>query len=351
MILVRNLLNRYLPPNHPAMMKISPNSRELKYIVHLASMYIFSVPITTHILKLSLDETFIINDYEFTKLDSLLLILFILAIVSANIYSIVTDSRHKLTMLITGGFLSAVTMIQLVVLLFNVEMIVFGKPWNASVSIVEVCITGVFSIILLISAAYFEKDKSQKTIGLSNDPIEFLSIQYWVDYIEKLDRKLAFLLGLACSLLLVVPVCGFLYLAGLLLLDETHMDFNRMRLLGWIGIVGMQGSVISMLLSLRRFEIISRQQNNLGLFINALVRPFIGLSFAHLTFFMLESGLLQDAKPTMKNVSQNDLIYSFNYHVSIAFIAGFTERIARVIQPVVQESKQKESEKKPPSSK
>ena len=32
------------------------------------------------------------------------------------------------------------------------------------------------------------------------------------------------------------------------------------------------------------------------------------------------------------------MIYSFNYHVSIAFIAGFTERIAKVIQPFTRES-------------
>ncbi|WP_421765463.1 hypothetical protein [Ekhidna sp.] len=315
-------------------MNISRRSRELKMMIHLISMYIFSVPITTHILKLALGETFIINGYSFTRFDSLLLIFIILVIVSTNIYSIVTDKQHKLTMLITGSFLSAVTMIQLVVLLFNVEMIVFGDIWDPVVSVVEVCITGSFSVLLLLSAAYFHPGKSVESLK-SDKEIKFsFSFLTILNYINKLDQRIAFLLGIIFSLALSIPLCAMFYLLGNVLLNEFIMDPQRMKLLGWIGIVGMQGSIISMLLNLRRFEKVAKSQDNLSLFINALVRPFIGLSFAHLSFFMLESGLMQDVKLINGNsFSDGQLIYSFNYHVSIAFIAGFTERIARVIQP------------------
>ncbi|MEP1032516.1 hypothetical protein [Ekhidna sp.] len=316
-------------------MKISPDSRALKMIIHLVSIYIFSVPITTHILKLALNETFCINEACFDDLQSLLLIFFILLIVSTNIYSIVTDSKHKLAMLVTGGFLSAVTMIQLVVILFDVEMEVFSRSWETHISIIEACITGTFSIILLVAAAYI-KDTSLDGHGHAKAFDIKVNLSVIVAYINGLDRRIAFLLGIFTSIVVAIPSCAVLYLLGGVLLDENMMNSERMKLLGWIGIVGMQGSVISMLLSLRRFEKIANNTDNISLFINALVRPFIGLSFAHLTFFMLESGLLQDSN--LGNISDrlkegNGLIYSFNYHVSIAFIAGFTERIARVIQP------------------
>ncbi len=236
-------------------------------------------------------------------------------------------------MLVTGGFLSAVTMIQLVVIFFDVKMEVFSRNWETNISIVETFITGTFSIILLVGAAYF-KDTSVS----SGDDKVFnvkLSLGSIIKFINSLDPKIAFLMGILCSIIVAIPSCALLYLVGGVLLEQGMMNSERMKLLGWIGMVGMQGSVISMLLSLRRFEKIAGTTDNLSLFTNALVRPFIGLSFAHLTFFMLESGLLQDANlggAGSRVATKGGLIYSFNYHVSVAFIAGFTERIASVIE-------------------
>ncbi len=319
-------------------MTLSPNSREIKMLLHLISISIFSVPITTHILKLALKQTFRIGSFEFENLHSILLIILILLIISANIISIVTDRGHKISMFITGGFLFAVTVIQIDVLILGTSMEVFGGTWPRHVSIIETSITGTFSALLLLSAVFIKKEKPQATT-VSRSRLSIPTIKNGLkklqDYVVNMESRLAFLLGIASSMILVVPICGLLYLAAHLLLDASFLPPANMKFLAWIGIVGMQGSIISMLLGLRRFKENLGTTDSLGLFLNALVRPFIGFSFAHLSFFMLESGLLQDGSRSIPTsaVGENGLMYGFNYHVSIAFIAGFTERIAKVIQP------------------
>lgn len=332
-------------------MKLSPNARGVKMFLHLVSISIFSVPITTHILKLALGQTFSIGSFDFTKIHSILLIGLILLLISANIFSIITDKGHKISMLVTGGFLFGVTLIQIGVLVFRTPMKVFGNDWPEHVSIIETAITGVFSGLLLFNAAFIDKVQHKATnitLPRFSFPSFTGSIRAIREYIGKMEGRSAFLLGIAGSMLLVIPACAGLYLIAYLLLRDTFLTLSIMKLLAWIGIVGMQGSIISMFLGLRRFN---KQKNDIdafGLFLNALVRPFIGFSFAHLSFFMLESGLLQDAslQHAAGATSGDGLIYSFNYHVSVAFIAGFTERIAKVIQPGSGESKETSNPKK-----
>src|SRR5262245_55088955 len=127
------------------------NFREVRMLLHLVSIFIFSIPATTHILKLILfdDEAFKINGYAFSSADSFLLILFILLIVSVNIYSIMTDRGHGVSMLVTGIFLLTLTLVQLGVQTFQISMEVFGKTWPISVSARESIVTGSLSLLLL----------------------------------------------------------------------------------------------------------------------------------------------------------------------------------------------------------
>ena len=330
--------------------------RGIKMLLHLVSISIFSVPITTHVLKLALDESFLIYR-SFTASESEFIIVSILLLISANIISIVTDRFHKISMLLTGAFLFAVTITQLGVLYFGIPMWVFGTRWPESVSIIETSITGTFSVLLLMSSVFIRNGnysmRELPKLDLSLKHIQ-KSMKKFQKNIEKLDCKLAFLLGIVGSMLVAIPLCGLLYLLAYLLLGTSgdsvfSLTVEKIKFLGWVGLVGMQGSIVSMFLSVRRFDDKINKDDSLDLFLNALLRPFIGLSLAHLSFFILESGLAKDIIEfgTMPDIepgmSQNGtptidvsdanarIAYTFNYHVSIAFIAGFTERLARVL--------------------
>jgi len=303
--------------------------------LHLISTFVFSIPITTHILKIALTSTFTIGNFVFTNERSTLLILLILAIVSANIYSIVTDKSHKLSFLVTGGFLLVITVTQACIISFGAfQMCVFGELWPEDISIIEIIITGGLGAILLLSATLLKlnepknTDKSESANTLQ-DTIK--NTKSATELIRRLDKHLAFLFGIVCSLVLAVPVCGCLYLLADILIEDDDLSSKHLKLLVWIGIVGMQGSIVSMFLGLRRFR--DKSLNNLDsldLFINTLFRPFIGMSFANLTFFMMESGILTGTGTA--KIINGDLVYSFEYHVCLAFIAGFTERIVKIIQ-------------------
>ena len=316
-------------------------------LLHLVSTYLFSIPISTHIFKLVFKDSFIIHNYEFSTTASIMLILVIFGIISLNIISIVTDRYHKISYLFTGSFLFALTLIQLGVVLLGIKMEVLGHEWNGFISYMEIIITGTFSSVLLIVATIIDNDTPVK----DNDntildetkyvTLDFKSLKLFLDNVKKLDYRLAFILGIIYSLILVIPLYGTMYFVANFLLGDIHLTVEQLKLLGWIGILGMQGSIVSMCLRLRELkkEISEKNENGkptedmvVGLFLNALLRPFIGLSFAHLTFFMLEAGLLQDSASLKNSVNDNNLFYSFNYHVCLAFIAGFTERIATVIQ-------------------
>ncbi|MEW7292169.1 hypothetical protein [Aquimarina sp. 2304DJ70-9] len=345
-------------------MKISLYSREIKMLLHLISISIFSIPITTHVLRIALDKEFCIGELAFDSSDSMKVIVLILLMISVNIISIMTNKFHKLSLLVTGIFFFTVTLIQLLVLNAKVPMIVLGYPWEGDISIFEAYMTGIFCLILFVYAYLIEDKKVEQNkedkVNIDNKKVEDINekkdlvnimpvkqsiisfngiVKNFLDTIEKLDRRLVFLLGIICSLILAIPICLILYeVAESLLIESKYLKPKEIKLLAWIGVVGMQGSIISMLLSFRRFDEAQKEISKLQLFLNALFRPFIGLSFAHLSYFMLESGLLQngleDELGHKLNEAEEVILFSFNYHVCIAFIAGFTERIARVIQPL-----------------
>ena len=199
-------------------MKQSLNLRTTKMILHLVSISIFSIPITTHILVLSLNETFSIYNYQFRQFDSILLICLILAIISANIISIVTNRWHKISLLITGGFLFTITIIQISLLSENINMEVFGTTWPHGISLIEASITGTFSALFLLTAAYIKADKPQSNDQSGTTLHE--RIKHFLDYVKEMDRKLAFLFGIVCSLLLATPICGLMYLVANFFLGE-----------------------------------------------------------------------------------------------------------------------------------
>ena len=55
-------------------------------------------------------------------------------------------------------------------------------------------------------------------------------------------------------------------------------------------------------------------------FLNGLLKPFVGMSFVHLSYMVFTSGLI--AKPA---VEKRDIYF----YVAVAFVARFSERFAR----------------------
>jgi hypothetical protein len=154
------------------------------------------------------------------------------------------------------------------------------------------------------------------------------------------------LFGMICSLFLVIPVLLCLYILAIIFIDNSYFDHDKLKLLAWLGIIGMQGSIVSMFLGLRKFRDKDNLIDSLDIFLNTLVRPYIGFSFAILTFFMLESGILQDNQIVTSNSSDSERIlkFSFEYHVCISFVSGFTERVAKFMQSenAISDKKQEE---------
>ena len=321
-------------------MKALLASKEYRRILHLVSIFIFSIPITTHVLVIALESEFTIGEHSFTIQESISLILVIVFIVSANIYSIVTDKQHKISFLITGGFFLVITVIQASIIAFGEnKMKVFDQDWPIEVAKCEIVITGFIGVLLLLTATMFKHDGNDLRDNVAlQSPDSTLSIFEVIkkikDFFNSMDGRLALLLGMLSSLLFSIPLCLILYFLAEFFVGDSDgklLTDDRIKFLAWLGIVGMQGSIISMLLSLRRFhEKSDSKMDGFGLFINALVRPFIGMSFAHLTFFLIESGVLTGTDS--KVITSSKLLYSFEYHVCLAFVAGFTERIAKVVQ-------------------
>lgn len=79
--------------------------------------------------------------------------------------------------------------------------------------------------------------------------------------------------------------------------------------------IGAHGSALSIVVRLRDF---SKRQPPMMAFFTGLFKPFIGMSFAQLSYSLLKSGLLPISVPQ-----------SMWLYISVGFLAGFSERLAK----------------------
>lgn len=83
----------------------------------------------------------------------------------------------------------------------------------------------------------------------------------------------------------------------------------------WVGLVGAHGSALSIIVRLRDF---TDRQRPLVAFFTGLFKPFIGMSFAQLSYVLLKSGMLPVKIPLTTWV-----------YIAFGFLAGFSERLAK----------------------
>ena len=140
--------------------------------------------------------------------------------------------------------------------------------------------------------------------------------------ISKLPPYSAILAGIICSIFIAIPIVTLTMLVALNIFPTIgFFEESEIYKLAWIGIVGAQGSVVSMFFRLRELGQVPRSKS-FRLFINSAIKPFIGLSLAHLSYFLLMTGLI-----SLPKTSDNEIYY----FVILAFIVGFSERFSKDI--------------------
>jgi hypothetical protein len=127
------------------------------------------------------------------------------------------------------------------------------------------------------------------------------------------------LLGIAVSAMVLVPtgMVG-IALASRYLANDSLFSPDDVLRIAWVGFVGAQGAAVSLIIRLA--SLVQDDQPPILHFLNGLLKPFVGMTFAHLSYMVLASGLV--AKPEF----QDRDIY---FYVSVAFVAGFSERFAK----------------------
>lgn len=128
--------------------------------------------------------------------------------------------------------------------------------------------------------------------------------------------QVAVVLGLLGSLLIFGP-SGYLMtlLSERLLAGQGLVSGKDFMGIIWVGLVGAHGSALSIVVRLRDF---SKRQPPLMAFFTGLFKPFIGMSFAQLSYSLLKSGLLPLSVPP-----------SMWLYITVGFLAGFSERLAK----------------------
>jgi len=127
------------------------------------------------------------------------------------------------------------------------------------------------------------------------------------------------LLGMATSALLAIPLAMLgVALAHRYFANDYLFSQEDIIRIAWVGVVGAQGAALSLII---RLATLARDDQPPALhFLNGLLKPFIGMSFAHLSYMVFASGLI--AKPALEN-------RDYYFYVAVAFVAGFSERFAK----------------------
>jgi hypothetical protein len=140
-----------------------------------------------------------------------------------------------------------------------------------------------------------------------------------IGYLNQSPPLLMALLGIAVSAAMAIPIAMVgVGLASRYLASDYFFSQEDVIRIAWVGVVGAQGAAVSLII--RRAGLVKDEQPPALHFLNGLLKPFVGMSFAHLSYMIFASGLI--AKPA---VEKRDIYF----YVSVAFVAGFSERFAR----------------------
>lgn len=128
------------------------------------------------------------------------------------------------------------------------------------------------------------------------------------------------LIGILTSGLIAIPLLmfGIGWCSQYLVIDTLFKPDDIVKI-AWVGVVGAQGAAVSLIIRLA--SLADDDQPAALHFLNGLLKPFVGMTFAHLSYSIFEAGLI--AKPVLLEGRE---IY---FAVAVAFAAGFSERFAK----------------------
>jgi len=147
-----------------------------------------------------------------------------------------------------------------------------------------------------------------------------IKLRQMVLYLCECPPLVMALIGIVTSGIIGIPIMmlGIGWCSQYLAVDTlfTHDDIVR---ISWVGVVGAQGSAVSLIIRLA--QLVDDDQPAALHFLNGLLKPFVGMTFAHLSYSVFESGMI--AKPVL---AEGREVY---FAVAVAFVAGFSERFAK----------------------
>ena len=128
--------------------------------------------------------------------------------------------------------------------------------------------------------------------------------------------QVAVVMGLLGALMIFGP-SGYLLsvVANRMLAGQGLISTSILTEIIWVGLVGAQGSALSIVVRLPDF---GHRQPPMMAFFTGLFKPFIGMSFAQLSYVLLKSGMLPVKIPLTTWV-----------YIAFGFLAGFSERLAK----------------------
>ncbi len=131
--------------------------------------------------------------------------------------------------------------------------------------------------------------------------------------------------------------------------QDIANTFNNLTLATVVALAGALGSIISILIRIQQYQDSDYKGSSAPILVG-FAKPFIGTAFGLFLFTIINSNILPIIKvPDSGNNTQRDSDIRYYFFFSIAFIIGFSERLAKdiiertedtILPDVVQEIKQ-----------
>lgn len=244
-------------------------------------------------------------------------------LVTMNLTSLLYRIIQRVTHLATGIFFLVAGGAHVYRLMAEKDFILIGVELPECLSVFLIVLLFTLAIVNALFLLNPVENKNDRTLN-----------RIYSDFrlsIDDLPPYTAIFAGIGYSVLWSIPYTGG-FMLSLYLLDnsmivrEQLFDEGHIVQLAWVGLVGAQGSIVSMLIRLRSIgkEKNGDKQNRYELFLNSFMKPFIGLSLAHFGYFLIYLGML------IPNVDKGSEDFFF-YTIVTAFAAGFTERLSKDI--------------------
>jgi hypothetical protein len=260
------------------------------------------IPLAAHYFSLETRSGFSIGELVFPRWLSFTFIVGLAAMVCANFGAMLWPGLRRFTAVASGAFFLMVAVIQFTRVAIGFKMVVVGHRWVYNASIREGVLLGLFACILLwvgVQPAGVDGEARRNSVA---------GIVSWV---RSAPSYVAELLGLVTAAFVGVPLAMLALGLSRSALSPALFPAEDISRLAWVGVVGAQGAAVSVLMRPNRSR---RCRDNFLLhYSNALFKPFIGMTFAHLSYTLLRA-------------TGNENLWVM---VSVAFAAGFSERFAK----------------------